>query len=155
MTAQQIVNDLILDNQNLVMEELMKHDECLWDELENFDEDTDILEWWLVTPFMADILKSNGEVIPIMSKEMNWDKFVPTREIREYDRKLRESIRQREQLKQELAELEKKPRDIFWDVEYAMLSTGIKYFNTCSEYWLYKVESEYIKAEKEYLNNAE
>ena len=50
-----------------------------------------------------------------------------------------------------LAELKKKPRGIFWDVEYAMLSTGIKYFNTCSEYWLYKVESEYIKAEKEYL----
>ena len=23
-----------------------------------------------------------------MSKEMNWDNFVPTREIREYDRKL-------------------------------------------------------------------
>ena len=63
MTAQQIVNDLILDNQNLVIEELMKHDECLWDELENFNEDTDVLEWWLVTPFMADMLKSNGEVI--------------------------------------------------------------------------------------------
>ena len=91
----------------------------------------------------------------IMSKEMNWDTFVPTKEIREYDMKLRESIRQREQLKVELAELEKKPRDIFWDVEYAMLSTGIKYFNTCSEYWLYKVESEYIKAEKEYLNSPE
>ena len=87
-----------------------------------------------------------------MSKEMNWDKFVPTREIRDYDRRFRESIRQREQLKQELAELEKKPRDIFWDVEYAMLSTGIKYFNTCSEYWLYKLESEYIKAEKEYMS---
>ncbi len=38
MTTQQIVNDLILDNQNLVIEELMKHDKCLWDELENFDE---------------------------------------------------------------------------------------------------------------------
>ena len=87
-----------------------------------------------------------------MSKEMNWDNFVPTREIRKYDRKLRESIRQREQLKTELAELEKRRRDIFWDVEYAMLSTGIKYFNTCSEYWLYKVESEYIKAEREYLS---
>ena len=34
-----------------------------------------------------------------MSKEMNWDTFVPTKEIREYDMKLRESIRQREQLK--------------------------------------------------------
>ena len=86
-----------------------------------------------------------------MSKEMNWDNFVPTREIREYDRRLRESIRQREQLKVDLAELEKRKKDIFWDVEYAMLSTGIKYFDTCSEYWLYKVESEYIKAEKEYL----
>ena len=62
----------------------------------------------------------------IMSKEMNWDTFVPTREIREYDKKLRESVRQREQLKQELAELEKKPRDIFWDVEYAMYSAGLK-----------------------------
>ena len=81
-----------------------------------------------------------------------WDNFVPTREIREYDMKLRESIRQREQLKVELAELEKRKKDIFWDVEYAMLSTGIKYFNTCSEYWLYKVEYEYIKAEKEYLS---
>ena len=54
-----------------------------------------------------------------------------------------------------MAELEKKPRDIFWDVEYAMFSAGLKYFNTCSEYWLYKVESEYIKAEKEYLNSPE
>ena len=63
MTTQQIVDRLILDNQNLVIEELMKHDECLWEELENFDEDTDVLEWWLVTPFMADMLKNNGEVI--------------------------------------------------------------------------------------------
>ena len=96
---------------------------------------------------MDNLLNANN-----MSKKMDWDKFVPTREIREYDRKLRESIRQREQLKQDLAELEKRKRDIFWDVEYTMLSTGIKYFNTCSEYWLYKVESEYIKAEKEYMS---
>ena len=75
MTTQQIVDRLILDNQNLVIGELMKHDECLWDELE------------------------------------------------------------------------KRKRDIFWDVEYAMYSAGLKYFNTCSEYWLYKVEAEYIKAE--------
>ena len=39
MTTQQIVNDLILDNQNLVIEELMKCEDCLWDELENFDEE--------------------------------------------------------------------------------------------------------------------
>ena len=90
-----------------------------------------------------------------MSKEMNWGTFVPTKEIREYNMKLRESVRRSEQLKLELAEQEKKLRNIFWDVEYAMFSTGIKYFNTCSEYWLYKVESEYIKAEKKYLNSPE
>ena len=48
-----------------------------------------------------------------MSKEMNWDNFVPTKEIREHDMKLRESIRQREQLKEELAELEKRGKDMF------------------------------------------
>ena len=63
MTAQQIVDRLILDNQNLVIEELMKHDDSIWDSLQNFDEDTDVLEWWLVTPYMAELLKDNGEVI--------------------------------------------------------------------------------------------
>ena len=71
---------------------------------------------------MDNLLNANN-----MSKEMDWDNFVPTREIREYDRRFRESVRQREQLKIDLAELEKRKRDIFWDVEYAMLSTGIKY----------------------------
>ena len=87
----------------------------------------------------------------IMKKEMDWDRFVPTQAIRDYDRKFHGSIRQREQMKRELAELEKRKKDIFWDVEYAMLETGIKYFDTCAEYYLYKVEYEYIKAEDEYL----
>ena len=86
-----------------------------------------------------------------MSKKMNWDNFVPTREIREYDRKLRESIRQREQLKVELAELEKRGKDMFYDVEHEMLETGIRYFDVRSEFYVYKVEYEYIKAENEYL----
>ena len=88
----------------------------------------------------------------IMSKEMNWDTFVPTKEIREYDRKLRESIRQREQLKVELAELEKRGKDMFYDVEHEMLETGIRYFDVRSEFYVYKVEYEYIKAEKEHLS---
>ena len=91
----------------------------------------------------------------IMSKEMDWDNFVPTREIREYDRKLRESIRQREQLKVELAELESRGKDLFYDVEHEMLETGIRYFDVRSEFYVYKVESEYIKAENEYLNSQE
>ena len=63
MTAQQIVKDLILDNQNLVIEELMKHDDSIWDSLQNFDENSEVLEWWLVTPYMAELLKEKGEVI--------------------------------------------------------------------------------------------
>ena len=71
MTAQQIVDDMILDNQNLVIEELMKHDDCIRDELENCDEDTDVLEWWLVTSYLADMLKDNGEVI-LAAYDCHW-----------------------------------------------------------------------------------
>ena len=63
MTAQQITDRLILDNQNLVIEELMRHDESLLDSLQNFDDSSEVLEWWLVTPYMAELLKEKGEVI--------------------------------------------------------------------------------------------
>ena len=63
MTANEITDRLILDNQNLVVEELMRHDESLWEELQNFDGSSEVLEWWLVTPYMAELLKENGEVI--------------------------------------------------------------------------------------------
>ena len=79
---------------------------------------------------------------------MNWSAFVPTREIREFEMRLRESVRQTEQLKRELAELEKKPRvNMFWEVEYSMLTTGIRYFNICAEFYMCKAEYEYIMAE--------
>ena len=63
MTANEITDRLILDNQNLVVEELMRHDESLWEELQNLDENSEVLEWWLVTPYMAELLKEKGEVI--------------------------------------------------------------------------------------------
>ena len=63
MTANEITDRLILDNQNLVVEELMKHDESLWEELQNLDENSEVMEWWLVTPYMAELLKEKGEVI--------------------------------------------------------------------------------------------
>ena len=63
MTANEITDRLILDNQNLVVEELMKHDESLWEELQNFNDSTEVMEWWLVTPYMAELLKEKGEVI--------------------------------------------------------------------------------------------
>ena len=63
MTANEITDRLILDNQNLVVEELMRHDESLLDNLQNLDENSEIMEWWLVTPYMAELLKEKGEVI--------------------------------------------------------------------------------------------
>ena len=63
MTANEITDRLILDNQNLVVEELMRHDESLWESLQNLDENSEVLEWWLVTPYMAELLKEKGEVI--------------------------------------------------------------------------------------------
>ena len=63
MTANEITDRLILDNQNLVVEELMRHNESLWEELQNLDENSEIMEWWLVTPYMAELLKEKGEVI--------------------------------------------------------------------------------------------
>ena len=32
----------------------MKCEDCLWEELENFDEDRGVMEWRLVTPFKAE-----------------------------------------------------------------------------------------------------
>ena len=63
MTANEITDRLILDNQNLVVEELMRHDESLLESLQNLDENSEIMEWWLVTPYMAELLKEKGEVI--------------------------------------------------------------------------------------------
>ena len=63
MTANEITDRLILDNQNLVVEELMRHDESQLDSLQNFDENSEIMEWWLVTPYMAEMLKEKREVI--------------------------------------------------------------------------------------------
>ena len=63
MTAKEITDRLILENQNLVVEELMRHDESLLDSLQNFDDSSEVLEWWLVTPYMAELLKEKGEVI--------------------------------------------------------------------------------------------
>ncbi len=75
--------------------------------------------------------------------------FKPTLAIMEYEVKLRECVGQREKLKRELAELEQKKRDIFWDVEHAMLETGVRYYITCADYYVCKIENEYITAEIE------
>ncbi len=73
--------------------------------------------------------------------------FKPTLAIMEYEVKLRECVGQREKLKRELTELEQKKRDIFWDAEHAMLETGVWYYDTCADYYVCKIENEYITTE--------
>ncbi len=56
-----MVNHHVLYEQNLVIDELIRHgalqDESLYDEWWN------VMEWWLVTPYLAELLKGEGEVI--------------------------------------------------------------------------------------------
>ena len=59
MTAQQIADREILYEQN----ELLRVNESLWDTVANTEKYNEVLEWWLVTPYMAELLKGNGEII--------------------------------------------------------------------------------------------
>lgn len=93
----------------------------------------------------------------LKQKIMDRMKFKPTEAIIEYESKLRECVGQREKLKRELTELEQKTRDIFWDFEHVMLDAGIKYYGTCADYYVCKIENEYIiveiKRENERINH--
>ena len=63
MTAQQIVDREILYEQSYVLNELIRVNDSLWDKIENTNELDEVYEWWLVTPYLAELLKGNGEVI--------------------------------------------------------------------------------------------
>lgn len=54
---------LILYEQSHVVNELIRLNDSLWDRIENSEVLDDVFEWWLVTPYMAEMLKDNGEVI--------------------------------------------------------------------------------------------
>ena len=63
MTAQQIADREILYEQGHVINELLRVNESLWDTIANTEEYDEVFEWWLVTPYIAELLKGNGEVI--------------------------------------------------------------------------------------------
>ena len=63
MTAQQIVDREILYEQGYVINELLRVNESLWDRISNTEKYDEVFEWWLVTPYIAELLKGNGEVI--------------------------------------------------------------------------------------------
>ena len=63
MTAQQIADREILYEQGYVINELLWVNESLWDRISNTEACDEVFEWWLVTPYLAELLKENGEVI--------------------------------------------------------------------------------------------
>ena len=63
MTAQQIVDREILYEQGHVINELLRANESMWDRIANTEEYDEVFEWWLVTPYIAELLKGNGEII--------------------------------------------------------------------------------------------
>ena len=63
MTAQQIADREILYEQGHVINELLRVNESLWNTIANTEEYDEVLEWWLVTPYIAELLKGNGEII--------------------------------------------------------------------------------------------
>ncbi len=57
MTTQQIADKEILYEQGYVINELLRVNESLWDRISNTEECDE------VTPYLAELLKENGEVI--------------------------------------------------------------------------------------------
>ena len=68
MTKQQLIDLHILCNQNEVVEELMKNGLI---ENEILYSDEEVLEWWLITPFFADCLRQEKELV-IESLGCHW-----------------------------------------------------------------------------------
>ena len=70
MDEKQLVANHVLYEQNAVVEELMKADCGLIDHIHNLD-DEEILEWWLVTDWLAELLIENGECV-LSEYGCNW-----------------------------------------------------------------------------------
>jgi hypothetical protein len=64
-----IVDNHVLYGQNFVIEQLMKSNPGLMDYLH--DARDEILEWWLITPFLAGLLEREGETV-IAEYDCHW-----------------------------------------------------------------------------------
>ena len=62
MNAQRVVQNCVLKNQSTVIEELIQAGKIDEEYLYPFNGD-EVLEWWLVTPWLAERLKEQGEII--------------------------------------------------------------------------------------------
>ena len=61
MDAQRIVQNCVLKNQSTVIEEMIRANLISEEYLYPFVDD--VMEWWLVTPWLAERLKEQGEII--------------------------------------------------------------------------------------------
>ncbi len=64
-----LVDNHVLCGQNFVVEQLLKNNSDLMDCI--LDADDEILEWWLITPFLAELLKREGETV-ITEYDCHW-----------------------------------------------------------------------------------
>ena len=63
MTAKQLVDCNVLCAQSEVVNQLMSNDDRLLDSVINLGDYDEIMEWWLITPYLAKQLIEHGEVI--------------------------------------------------------------------------------------------
>lgn len=63
MTAKQLVDYHVLCGQSEIVKELMFSNDRLLDSAVNPEDYDDVLEWWLISPFMAGLLIKSGEVV--------------------------------------------------------------------------------------------
>ena len=61
MNAQRVVQNCVLKNQSTVIEEMIRANLISEEYLYPFVDD--VMEWWLVTPWLAERLKEQGEII--------------------------------------------------------------------------------------------
>jgi len=61
VTAQILVHNHVLYNQSMIISELMKSGTI--SEEWFYDEEDEVIEWWLVTPFLAEQLKEEDEIV--------------------------------------------------------------------------------------------
>jgi len=69
LTEKLLVDRHVLCGQSYVINELLKHEAISYDSIHNFDEE--VLEWWLVTDFLSEYLKAEGETI-IEDLDCHW-----------------------------------------------------------------------------------
>ncbi len=64
-----LVDNHVMWEQNTIVEMLMQTEPGLFDEIQNFNDE--VIEWWLVTPFLAQMLCEESETI-LQSHDCHW-----------------------------------------------------------------------------------